>query len=133
MREIDIALGSHLIASTALTSLLADTTSIYLYRANDEAPLPYVVYFQSAGVDENSSPRRARRVTYTIKAVSLDLDTALQIEEVLDTVMDDSPDLNPTSWGNYRTERISDIMYAEESKGLTYYHVGGQWRIYIAK
>jgi len=133
MREIDVALRDYLLAGTALTALLTHGSAIYNRRAPQGVSPPYLVFFESAGVDDNDSPRRARTATYTIKAISTDQDEALLIEAALDARLESEPDLALTSWGNYRTKRLSDINYAEEGAGVEYHHVGGQWQFRIAK
>jgi len=133
MLEIDEALRSYLLGGTALTSLLSHGSAIYNTRAPQGAETPYIVFFESAGIDDNSSPRRARTVTYTIKVVSTNQQEALQIENALDVLLESEPDLGPATWGNYRTKRLSDIFYPEDGAGVVYYHVGGQWQFRIAK
>lgn len=70
MNELGSAIYSKLSAATALTSLLAGTTSIYHLQAPDNATLPYVVFSTQAGGDENQTPIRRKNLLYFIRGYS---------------------------------------------------------------
>ena len=132
MNAVDDAVFNALAAGTALTTALGGTES-YCQLATQGAALPYVVFFQSSGLDENSSPRRARRMMYTVKAVSDDQDEAGDLDAYLDALLHEST-LTVTGYGNYRTYRENDIEYVEQTlAGLTVYHRGAQYGIWIAE
>lgn len=125
------ALYSTLAAGTALTTKLGGT-AIYETLAPQGTAPPYVVLFMSAGGDDNDSPRRARSMVYTVKAVSTTgaLD-AVEIDAEVDTLLH-LQTLTITGWGNYWTARVTDIAYNELAGGVMYYHRGGQYRIRVA-
>lgn len=131
------ALYSTLAAGTALTTKLGGT-AIYNTLVPQGTDEPYVVYFLSAGGDDNSSPRRARSMVYTVKAVTADSDAnsgllqGAEIDSLLDDLLHEQT-LTITGWGNYWTARTSDISYSQEAGGVLYWHSGGQYRIRIAE
>ena len=132
MNTVDNALYSTLAAGTALITALGGT-AIYWTVADQGASFPYCVFFQSTGRDENSSPRRARRLIYTVKGVTTDPDTAGDIDDGIDAALHDKA-LTITGWGNYWMMRENDIAYVEQtSAGVTVFHRGAQYGIRIAE
>ena len=126
------ALFSKLAAGTALTTKLGGT-AIYNTLAPQGQATPYVVFFHSAGGDDNTSPRRARSSVYTVKAVStVGQLNAGEIDDLVDTLLHEQS-LTVTGWGNYWLARVADIAYAEDSGGVLFWHRGGQYRIRIAE
>jgi hypothetical protein len=126
------ALYSKLAAGAALTSMLGGT-AIYDTLAPQTQPTPWVVFFHSAGGDDNTSPRRARSLVYTVKAVStVGSLEAGEIDDLVDTLLHEQT-LTVTGWGNYWMARVADIAYTEESGGVLFWHRGGQYRIRIAE
>jgi hypothetical protein len=132
VNAVDQAVHTKLVAGTALITTLGGT-AIYWRVANQGAAYPYVVFFQSAGTDENSSPRRAKRVTYTVKAVSPDPNQAGVIDDAIDALLHRTT-LTVTGWGNYRTARQNDVEYEEKTDaGEIVFHRGAQYGIWIAE
>lgn len=130
MNVVDDGLYDVLAASTALTTAL-NGTAIYWQLAPQGTTWPYVIFFESSGIDENSSPVRARRMMYTIKAVSDDPDEAGDIDGHIDTLMRDAI-LTVSGYLNYRTWRENDIGYVElTSGGEAIYHRGAQYGIWL--
>jgi len=126
------ALYSTLAAGTALTTKLGGT-EIYNAIAPQGTTPPYVVFSYSGGGDDNTSPRRARSMVYTVKAVSTEGPRqAGEIDALVDTLLHLQP-LTVTGWGNYWTARESDVSYSQEAGGVIYWHRGAQYRIRIAE
>ena len=126
------ALYSTLAAGTALVAKLGGT-ALYNTLVSQGVEPPYVVFFQSSGMDDNSSPRRARTMLWTVKAVSsTGLKQAAETDNLIDALLHQQT-LTVTGWGCYWMARASDITYAEESGGQTYWNVGAQYRIRIAE
>lgn len=132
MYALDKAINTRLRGGTALIALLAaGTASVFHPLASQGAAYPYVVFSESVGTELNSSPRRARDVSYDIKAVSDDYDEAALIDVQIDALIHDC-DLNPDGWGNYTSRRMTSIDYDEQIGGDTVYHVGGRYMVRIA-
>ena len=126
------ALYTKLAAGTALTAKLGGT-AIYDTLAPQGTATPFVIFFQSAGGDDNTSPRRARSLVYTVKAVSSAGQLAAgEIDDLVDDLLHEQC-RTVTGWGNYWRARVSDVAYAEESGGVLFWHRGGQYRIRIAE
>jgi len=125
------ALYSHLAAGTALINALGGT-AIYNTLAPQGVAPPYVVFSLSSGVDENSSPRRARSLVYTVKAISTSQADAEALDDLIDARLHDQT-LTIADWGNYWTARESDFVYSELVGGVLYWHRGAQYRIKIAE
>jgi hypothetical protein len=134
MNEVDEALYDVLEAGTALITALGGGTAIYHYHAPQTTAFPYVLFFQSAGGDENSSPRRARDVLYTVKVVDDDADNAGDIHDEVDTLLHEQT-LTLTNYGCYWLYREQDICYVElgASAESLIWHIGAQYRIRIAE
>jgi len=126
------ALFSQLAAGTALTTRLGGT-AIYNTLVSQGITPPYVVFFQSSGYEDNSSPRRARTMLWTVKAVSATgLKDAAETDNLIDALLHEQT-LTVTGWGCYWMARASDVAYADEAGGQTFWHVGAQYRIRIAE
>lgn len=126
------AIYSLLAAGTALTNKLGGT-AIYNTLAPQGVATPYVVFFLSGGTDDEDSPRRARTLLYTVKAVStVGPLQAGEIEAEVDTLLHRGT-LTITGWGNYWMARASDFAYSEMAGGTAHWHTGGQYRIRIAE
>lgn len=70
MNELNQAIYSTLSAGTALTALLAGTTSIYHLQAPDNATLPYVVYSLAGGGADNQTPKERENIVEFVRAYS---------------------------------------------------------------
>ena len=70
MNEINTTIYGTLNGATALTSLLAGTTSIYHLQAPDNATLPYVIFNLQAGGNENLTPKERLNELHYIRGYS---------------------------------------------------------------
>lgn len=124
------ALYSTLAAGTALTSLLGGT-AIWNGLVPQGTATPYVV-FTFSGQDDNTSPRRARTIVATVKAVDDDQASAEEIDDELDALLHEAT-LTVTGWNNYWTARESDVSYEQDLGNVIYYHRGARYRVRIAE
>lgn len=134
MLAIEEALYNQLKSGTALTALLGGT-AIYnqLAPAGTAISYPVVIFTESAGVEDNDSPRRCKTMTYQVTAIS---DTskkeAVQIDDAIDTLLHGGT-LSITGWSDYWMMRQSDVSYVEQvSGGRVLWHEGGLYRIRIS-
>ena len=70
MNEVNQAIYQKLQAGTALTALLAGTTSIYHLQPPDNTAMPYVIFNLQGGGDENMTPSRMKNLVYFIRGYS---------------------------------------------------------------
>jgi hypothetical protein len=70
MNEIASAIYGTLSTGTALTALLAGTTSIYHLQAPDDAILPYVVFSHAGGGADNYTPKERENIVEFVRAYS---------------------------------------------------------------
>lgn len=132
MNAVETALYTKLSGGTALTGLLGGT-AIYNAVVTQGTALPYAVFFESSGGDDNSSPRRARSLLYTAKGVAERAYTANAIDEAMDALLHEGA-LSITGWNDYWVMRETDVAYEEKlANGNVVYHRGGQYRIRISE
>lgn len=70
MNALNTAIYGTLSSGTALTSLLAGTTSIYNLQAPDNATLPYVVFSFVGGGADNLTPKERENLLIFVRAYS---------------------------------------------------------------
>jgi len=124
------AIYTKLTGGTALTALLATTTSVYDKEAPRGAALPYVIFGLQGGGDENIISIRMKNTPYSIKAVSdVNAKEAGQIDAEIDTLMH-GVELTVTGWDNFWCRREADFDYVEATpEGRNIWHDGGVYRI----
>lgn len=139
MNEVEVALFSRLSGTAALTTLLATppagiAASIYRRHAPQSAALPYVVFEEISGRDDNKSPHRARQLLYSAKAITATSGKdAGAIFAQIDAALHELP-LTITGWTNTRIWLETDLDYEELISGGKFrYHRGGIYRLRIAK
>ena len=128
MNDLETAINTKLSAGTALVALLGGT-AIYNTVAPQDAALPFVVFWNAAGREDNTSPRRARTCLYAVVA---EADTALvagAIDAAVDALLH-GQSLSITGWSDYWMARELDVSYAERvANGGVIFHRGAQYRI----
>ena len=100
-------------------------------QAPDGAACPYVEFGLQGGGDENFTPIRMKNRVVRVKAVSkTTAGQAGSIDAQIDAAMLSAP-LTIAGWGNnFWLAREIDIEYTEVDEAkVTYYHVGGLYRI----
>lgn len=137
MNELDAAIYSKLASATALTALLAGTASVYNGMAPQGAATPYVIF--SAASDRDGYTLSAEATVdfiYTVKAVTVSpagspsKKAAGAIAAQIKTALNDQPlTIAGRTW--LSTRRESSIDYAEPDSSNIYFHVGGNYRIWI--
>jgi hypothetical protein len=70
MNALNTAIYGTLSSGTALTALLAGTTSIYNLQAPDNATLPYVVFSFVGGGADNLTPKERENLLIFVRAYS---------------------------------------------------------------
>ena len=132
MNEVSVALYNKLTGGTALTALLAGTTSVYESLVPRGAALDAVVFSLQGGGDANWTPRRRKELRYMVKAVSDgSVKTAGAIDAQIDTLLHRGT-LTVSGWTSISVMREADVSYAETTpEGRNYWHVGGVYRLRI--
>lgn len=134
MNAVSAALYSTLAGGTALTALLAGTTSVYDSLVPHGASFGVVVFSLQGGGDANETPRRRKELLYTVKGISAtSMKAAGAIDAQIDALLHEKT-LAVTGWENYSVMREVDIAYAETTpEGRNYWHVGGTYRIRLCE
>jgi hypothetical protein len=139
VNEVDTAIFNKLAAGTALTGLLAaGTASIFNTVAPQSAQMPYVVFARASDRDSYTLAAEATvDAIYTVKAVakspaaSPTKKAAGAIAAQIKSALNDAP-LSVTGKTWLSTRRESNIDYAETNASHIIYHVGGNYRLWIA-
>ena len=133
MNEIGSAIYETL-QGTALTSLLAGTTSIYHLQAPDQATLPYVVFSTQAGGDENQTPKRRKNLIMYVRAYSeTSAGNAGSIDAQVDTLLHGQT-LSVSGWTNFWCNRAQDLESIDnQPSGEKVWMQGGFYRVRIEK
>lgn len=131
---LNATIYSLLSGGTALTTLLAGSTSVYYLQAPDNATFDYVVYSWQAGGDENMTANRTKNQllfargyskTGPAKAGSIDA----QIDALLH-----GKTLTVAGWANFWTAREEDLAAFETAKDESHiWMAGGTYRIRLDK
>lgn len=139
MNELDASIYNKLTGDATLTGLLAaGTASVFNGMAPQGAAMPYVVF--SAASDRDGYTLDAEATVdfiYGVKAVtsspagSPTKKAAGTIAARIKTVLNDAP-LTITGRTWLSTRRESSIDYSEPANSNVYFHVGGNYRIWIA-
>jgi hypothetical protein len=132
MNAISSAIYSTLTTGTALTSLLAGTTSVYKDIAPDDAAYPYVVFNLQGGGETNETPSRAKNVIYFIRAYSKTSTASVgNIDTKIDALLHGKT-LSVSGRVNYWTSRETELENTEVlSNGDRVYMAGALYRIRI--
>jgi hypothetical protein len=131
VNQIERGLYAALTSSTALTSLLAGTASVYNTLAPANAVLPYVVFQKQSNVPVYTNGGLAyENAVYMVKGVVESPSKAVvgEIASRINTALTDQP-LTVTGYKHLMTRRISDIDYSEVVAGKTVQHAGASFRI----
>lgn len=131
MRLIEGALYGRLSADATLTTLGVGLR-VYDTLAPGGTPMPYVIFQQTAGGDENDAPRRAVDVVFRIEAISDVQDSARQIASRIDELLHNQP-LTLTGWSNYAIENQRLFNRVDTVQGNQYYRKGAFYRVRASK
>jgi len=130
MNVIDSALDSTLSGGTALTSLLATSTSIYHIRAPNNTGYPYVVFSLQAGGPENINPSDLGNYVYFVRAYSAASPQSAGAIHAQIRALLHKKTLTVTGYTNYWTALESELENADELANATpVFMAGGLYRI----
>lgn len=134
MNALEIALYEALTGGTALTALLAGTTSVYNNTAPADSPFDYVSFNQQVGDDENMDDHRRVDWRYTVKGVSaVSMAAGGNIATEIDALLHAIP-LTVSGWTNIWQRRLNTIRYQEiTAEGECFYHCGGIYQFRLEK
>lgn len=139
MNELDTAIFNKLSADATLTGYLAaGTAGIYNTMAPESASFPYVIFSKASDRDGYAlSAETTVDFIYTVKAVtdspagSPTKKSAGIIAARIKTVLNDAPlTISGRTW--LSTRRESAVEYPEQANSRIYWHVGANYRIWIA-
>lgn len=131
---LNAALAAKLRGGTALTALLAGTTSVYYMEAPDNAALDYVIFSPQGGGDTNDTANRVKNLVYYIRGYSnVSAAKAGSIDAQADALIHGAA-LIVTGWANIWCAREEDIALVEDyPNGVHLYNAGGMYRIMLDK
>ncbi len=135
MNVLDQALFSKLANTSAVTSLLADgSASIYHLQAKNNATLPYIVFSQQGGGDDNDTANRTKNLVKFVRAYSgVSALQAGSIDAQIDTALHLVP-LTVSGWTDFWIAREEDLETIEtEPNGQKKYMQGGFYRLRLDK
>ena len=134
MNEVNSAIYSKLQAGTALTALLAGTTSIYNQQPPDNSTMPYVIFNLQGGGDENMTPSRMKSLVYFIRGYSkVSAGAAGSIDAQIDTILH-GQSISASGWTNFWLNREADFEQTENlPNGEKAFMAGGFYRIRLDK
>lgn len=117
-------------AGTALTALLAGTTSIYNMQAPDSATLPYVIFNHQGGGWDAGLPTDAINVVYYIRGYSkISAAAAGSIATQVDALLQ-SKTISVTGYTNYWCNHESEFVLVDNlPNGDKVYSSGYYYRI----
>jgi len=130
MNQVDTAIYSTLTGGTALTSLLASTSSVYHIRAPNVTTFPYVVFSLQGGGPENITPSDLWNVVYFIRAYSATNATAASNIHAEIRKLLHKKTLTISGYTNYWMALETELESAEEIPNATpIFMAGGLYRI----
>ena len=135
MNEINTAIYGKLQAGTALTALLAGTTSIYHQQPPDNTSMPYVIFNHQGGGNENINPSPMINSVYFIRGYSES--SALAAGSIRQEIYNllDGKALSPTGgWVNFWCKAEAHVEQIENlPNGKKAYMCGDFYRVRLDK
>jgi hypothetical protein len=123
------AMYAKLTGGTALTALLASTTSVYRNQGPEGAARPFVVFSQYAGGPININPSDLREVVYFVRAYAATAAAAGSIDAAASTLLHNGT-LSVSGYTCVNVAREMDFELVENpSDGEQSFMVGGTYRI----
>jgi hypothetical protein len=117
---------------SAITTLA--TSGVHNKLAPAGTPLPYVIFQQQGGGDENATPTRSRMPLYVVKAIASSQSAATAIDSAIDALLNNGSLLSISGWTTYWLMREQDVNYIEvTAQGVPIYHIGGIYRLRFSK
>ena len=133
MKALNQSLYNKLNGATALTALLAGTTSIYAQQAPESASYPYVVYNVQGGGDTNDTANRLKNLVVFVRGYSKTSNAnAGSIDAQIDAALHMVPFTGMSGWTNIWLARETDLESVENPPtGGQVWMNGGLYRIII--
>ena len=115
---LNAAIYSKLNAATALTSLLAGTTSIYYEQAPDEVTFDYVVFSNQAGGPTNYYPHDSRDQLVFVRGYSTTGPAAAGTIDTQISTLLHRGSINVSGYTNYWLAREEDVDLVENAPDM---------------
>ena len=132
MKFLNTAIYNRLNGATAVTSLLAGTTSVYALQAPEGATLPYIVWNVQGGGDVNDTSNRLKNLVVFIRAYATTNARAGSVDAAIDTALHFVPFTGVTGWTNIWLARETDLETVENPPtGSQVFMNGGLYRAYF--
>lgn len=132
MKFLNTAIYNRLNGATAVTSLLAGTTSVYALQAPEGAALPYIVWNVQGGGDTNDTSNRLKNLVIFIRAYATTNARAGSIDAAIDTALHFVPFTGVTGWTNIWLARETDLETVENPPtGSQVFMNGGLYRCIV--
>ena len=132
MKFLNTAIYNRLNGATAVTSLLAGTTSVYALQAPEGATMPYIVWNVQGGGDVNDTSNRLKNLVLFIRAYATTNARAGSIDAAIDTALHFVPFTGVTGWTNIWLARETDLEIVENPPtGSQVFMNGGLYRAYF--
>ena len=132
MTAVRQALYSKLTGASAVTDLLATSTSVYHGQAPEGAAYPFVIFHQQAGTRTRAQGKTTAFVeeTWLVKAVDENStsDTAEAIAEAVEATLANGT-LTVTGRTLHDVYPSGDVNYLERDGDRTYRHHGANYRV----
>ena len=134
MNSLNAAIYSRL-TGTAITSLLAGTTSVYHLQAPENAAYPYVVFNIQGGGDENDNPHRVKNLVLFVRSYSnISAANAGSIDVQIDTALHNVPFTGISGYTATWLARERDLETVENPPtGGQIFMQGGLYRSRLAQ
>lgn len=132
MKFLNTAIYNRINGATAVTSLLAGTTSVYALQAPEGATLPYIVWNVQGGGDTNDTSNRLKNLVIFIRAYASTNARAGSIDAAIDTALHFVPFTGVTGWTNIWLARETDLETVENPPtGSQVFMNGGLYRCIV--
>lgn len=130
---LNTAIYSTLSAGTALTALLAGSTSVYNMQAPDGATFDYVLWDLQAGGDDNMTAHRTKNLVLFVRGYSsTSAARAGSIDSQIDALLHKQV-LSVSGWSNFWSAREEDVDTVEVTEsGNKVYMAGGMYRLRLS-
>lgn len=123
-------LRAALLANGTLTALLSTTTAVFRTQAPATAVLPYVMMIHSAGGTQNTSPRDAFDMRWSIKAISdTSAANAAAIAAQIRLALHNQAITLPGTWKAMDCQELAVFEYAENVSGKQIWHTGAVYQL----
>lgn len=129
MNALETALQSALAAGTALTTTLGGT-AIYNVLAPRDKALPYVIFSQQSGREDDETPRRTQTYRYLVKGVASSLLAAGTIADQVDSLLRNNA-LTVSGWTTYWLHPETTVRYIESTDAGE--HIGHAGAVYTVR